>query len=170
MWLQDLLTLSSWHHTPNAGILNLLNEMATHSSVLAWRIPRMGEPSGLPSLGSHRVRHDWSKLAAAAAAAAAIRLSVQSLSHFWLFETSWTAARQASLSINNSWSLLKLISIESVMPSDHLILYHPLLLLPSTSQNQDHFQRVSSTHQVVKVLEFQLQHQSFQRIFRTDFL
>ena len=124
MWLQDLLTLSSWHHTPNAGILNLLNEMATHSSVLAWRIPRTGEPSGLPSLGSHRVRHDWSKLAAAAAAAAAIRLSVQSLSHFWLFETSWTAARQASLSINNSWSLLKFKYVhwvgDAIQPSHSL--------------------------------------------------
>ena len=43
-------------------------EMATHSSVLAWRIPGMGEPGGLPSLGSHRVGHDWSDLAAAAAA------------------------------------------------------------------------------------------------------
>ena len=45
--------------------------------------------------------------------------------------TSWTAARQASLSITNSWSLLKLMSIESVMPSNHLILCHPLLLPPS---------------------------------------
>ena len=41
--------------------------MATHSSVLAWRIPGMGEPGGLPSMGSHRVRHDWSNLEAAAA-------------------------------------------------------------------------------------------------------
>ena len=41
-------------------------EMATHSSVLAWKIPRTGEPGGLPSMGSHRVRHDWSDLAAAA--------------------------------------------------------------------------------------------------------
>ena len=47
----------------------LEKEMATHSSVLAWRIPGTGEPGGLPSLGSHRVRHDWSDLAAAAAAA-----------------------------------------------------------------------------------------------------
>jgi len=45
----------------------LEKEMATHSSVLAWRIPGMGEPRGLPSMGSHRVRHDWSDLAAAAA-------------------------------------------------------------------------------------------------------
>ena len=45
----------------------LEKEMATHSSVLAWRIPGMGEPCGLPSMGSHRVGHDWSNLAAAAA-------------------------------------------------------------------------------------------------------
>ena len=57
--------------------------------------------------------------------------SVQSLRHVRLFATSWTAARQASLSITNSQSLLKLMSIESVMPSNHLILCHPLLLQPS---------------------------------------
>ena len=57
--------------------------------------------------------------------------SVQSLSHVWLFVTPWTEAHQASLSITNSQSLLKLMSIESVMPSNHLILYHPLLLPPS---------------------------------------
>jgi len=57
--------------------------------------------------------------------------SVQSLSHVRLFVTPWTAAHQASLSITNSWSLLKLMSIESVMPSNHLILCRPLLLLPS---------------------------------------
>ena len=53
------------------------------------------------------------------------------LSHIRLFATPWTAACQASLSIANSWSLLKLMSIESVMPSDHLILCHPLFLLLS---------------------------------------
>ena len=57
--------------------------------------------------------------------------SVQSLGHIWLFTTPWTAARQASLSIANSQSLLKLMSIESVMPFNHLILCRPLLLLPS---------------------------------------
>ena len=56
---------------------------------------------------------------------------VQSLSHVWLFATPWTTACQASLFITNSWSLLKLMSIESVMPSNHIILCHPLLLLPS---------------------------------------
>ena len=57
--------------------------------------------------------------------------SVQSLIHVQLFVTPWTTARQASLSITNSWSLLKLMSIESVIPSNHLILCHPLLLLAS---------------------------------------
>ena len=57
--------------------------------------------------------------------------SVQSLSHFRLFATPWTAARQTFLSITNSRSLPKLMSIESVMPSNHLILCRPLLLLPS---------------------------------------
>ena len=56
---------------------------------------------------------------------------VQPLSRVWLYPTPWTAARQASLSITNSRSLLKLMSIESVMPSNHLILCRPLLLLPS---------------------------------------
>ena len=57
--------------------------------------------------------------------------SVQSLSHVWLFVTLWNAARQSSLSIINSRSLLKLMSMESVVPSNHLILCHSLLLLPS---------------------------------------
>ena len=57
--------------------------------------------------------------------------SVQLLSRVWLFATPWTAACQASLSITNSWSLLKLMCIESVMPSSHLIFCHPLLLLHS---------------------------------------
>ena len=57
--------------------------------------------------------------------------SVQWLSHVRLFATPWTAAHQASLSINNSWSLLKLMSTESLMPSNHLILCCLLLLLPS---------------------------------------
>ena len=56
--------------------------------------------------------------------------SVQSLSHVQLFATPWIAARQASLSITNSWSSPKLMSVESVMPSNHLILCHPLLFLP----------------------------------------
>jgi len=57
--------------------------------------------------------------------------SVQSLSHVQLFATPWTAAHQASLSITNPQTLLKLMSIKSVMPSNHLILCRPLLLMPS---------------------------------------
>ena len=57
--------------------------------------------------------------------------SVQSLSHVQLFGAPWTIARQASLSITNSWSLLKLLSIKLVMPSNQFILCHPLILLPS---------------------------------------
>ena len=141
--------------------------MATHSSVLAWRIPGTGEPGGLPSVVLHRVGHDWSDLAAAAAAALTFPFytayiffmsitlietliiscrklclslkyfflafqfsSVQSLSHVRLFATPWIAARQAFLSITNYRSSLKLMFIESVMPSSHLILCRPLILLP----------------------------------------
>ena len=88
--------------------------------------------------------------------------SVQSLSCVGHFTTPWTAAPHTSLSITNSQSLLKLTSIELVMPSNHLILCHPLLLLPSVFPSIRVFQRVSSSHQVAKVLELQLQCQSFQ--------
>ena len=96
-------------------------------------------------------------------------VSVQ-FSHVWLFVTPWTAACQASLSITNSRSPPKRMSIESMMPSNHLILCRPLLLLPSLFQHQGLFQWVSSSHQVAKGLEFQLQHQSFQWTPRTDLL
>ena len=79
--------------------------------------------------------------------------------------------RQGSLSITNSQSLLKLMSIEFVMPSNHLILCRPLLLLPSIFPILRVFSNESVlSHHVAKVLEFQLQHQSFQWIFRTDLL
>ena len=97
--------------------------------------------------------------------------SDQSLSHVRLFATPWITARQASLSITNSRSSLKLTSIKSVMPSSHLILCRPLLLLPpNPSQHQGLFQWVNCSHDVAKVLEFQLQHQSFQWTSRTDLL
>ena len=133
--------------------------MATHSSVLAWRIPEMGEPSGLPSMGSHRVGHDWSNSSSSSSRMTlnwnacicwfmhsfiCMFLSfiqyllngnyvavVQSFSHVWLFETPGTAAYQASPSSTVIQSLLKLMFIESVMPYNHLILCCPLLLLPS---------------------------------------
>ena len=97
--------------------------------------------------------------------------SVQSLSRVPLFVTPWIAARQASLSITNSWSSLRLTSIKSVMPSSHLILCRPLFLLPpNPSLHQSFFQWVNSSHEVAKVLEFQLQYDSFQRNPRVDIL
>ena len=72
--------------------------------------------------------------------------SVQSLSYAQLFATPWTAASQASLSITNSQSLLKLMSIESVIPSKHLILCRPLLLLSSTFPSIRVFSKESALH------------------------
>ena len=94
------------------------------------------------------------------------------LSHVWLFATPWTAARQALLSSTITLSLLKLMSIESVMLSNHLIICCLLLLLPSIFPSITVFQWVSSSYQVARVLELQLQHQhqSFQWIFRNNFL
>ena len=93
--------------------------------------------------------------------------SVQLLIYVWLFVTPWNAAHQASLSTTNSQGLLKLMSITSVMPPNHLILCPPLLRLPSIFPSIRVFSNLSS-HQVAKALE--LQHQSFQWLFRTDFL
>ena len=74
-------------------------------------------------------------------------MSVQLLSHVWLFATPWTAAHQASLSITNSGNLLKLMSIELVTPSNHLILCHPLLLPPSIFPSS----RVFSNESVLRI-------------------
>ena len=98
--------------------------------------------------------------------------SDQSLSCVRLFATPWTAALQASLPITNSRSPPKPVSIDAI--SDSIQPSHPLSS-PSPpafnlSQHQGLFQWVSSSHQVVKVLEFQLQHQSFQWTPRTDLL
>ena len=193
----------------------LEEEMATHSSILAWEIPWTEEPGGLQSRGSQKIRQDWVHSHAhiqvswkgfpdlsgwgisatyrsppywvsfflvpdtmagvhvfmqlfntsldsleapqrqawewppltTVSLVSASRMgtwraqkrlqglpcfsSVQLLSCVQLFAIPWTAACQASLSITNSWSLLKLMPIESVMPSNHLILCRPLLLLPS---------------------------------------
>ena len=72
--------------------------------------------------------------------------SVQSLSHVWLLATPWIAACQASLSITNFWSSLRLISIESVMPSSHLILCRPLFLLPPIPPSIRIFSNESTHH------------------------
>ena len=97
--------------------------------------------------------------------------SVQLLSCVRLFATPWTAAFQASLSITNSQSLLKLMSIALVMPSNHLVLCHPhLLLLSILPSLRDFSNELVLCIRWPNYWEFQLQHQSFQRIFRTDFL
>ena len=98
------------------------------------------------------------------------RSSVQLLSHVWLFATPWIPAREASLSITNSWSPPKPMSIKSVMPSTISSSVVPFSSALNLSQYQGLFEWVSSSHQVAKVLEFQPQHQSFQWTLRTDFL
>ena len=96
---------------------------------------------------------------------------IQLLSCDQPFVIPWAVAHQASLFFTISQSWLKITSIESVMSSNHLILCHPLLFLPfSLSQHQGLFQWVSSSNQVAKVLELQFQHQSFQWLFKVDFL
>ena len=87
--------------------------------------------------------------------------SVQSLSHVQLFVTPRTATHQASLSFTNSQSLPKLTSVESVMPSNHLILCHPLLLLPSTFPSIRVFSNESAVHIMCQSIGA-FQHQSFQ--------
>ena len=98
--------------------------------------------------------------------------AVQSLSHGCLFATPWTAAHQAFPSSTISQSLLKLMSIESVMPSNYLIFCCPLLLLPSVFPSIIVFSNKPALHirRISKVLELQLQHQSFQRTFRICFI
>ena len=93
---------------------------------------------------------------------------VQSLNRVWLLVTPWIVARQAPLSSIISQNLLKFMSIELVMLSNHLILCYPLLFLQSFPSSG--LQGISSSHQVAKVLELQLQHQSFQWIFKSCFL
>ena len=87
---------------------------------------------------------------------------IQLLGHVQLCVTPWTAARQASLSFTISWSLLKLMSIESMMPSNHLILCR---LLRSIFSSISLFQWVGSSHPVVKTLELQLRFTIFSCIF-----
>ena len=120
----------------------LEKEMAIHSSILAWRIPCAEEPSGLWLKGTQRVGHDWATNTFTFIHSFILNISVryfwmyvfssvQSFNHVWLLMTPWTAARQASLSIAKFQSLLKLMPIKLVMPSNRLNLWCPLLLLPS---------------------------------------
>ena len=107
--------------------------MATYSSVLAWRVwwrmvenPRDSGAWWAAIYGVTQSR-TWLKRLSSSSM---MFSSVQSLSRVWLFAIPWTAAQQTALSITNSRSLLKPMSIEFVMPANHLILRRPLLLLP----------------------------------------
>ena len=147
----------------------LEKEMATHSSVLACRIPEIGEPGGLPPMGSHRVGHDWSNLAAAAAWTT---VQFSPVSHSCLTLCDPMDCSTPGFPVHHQLPELAHTHVHRV--SD-IIQPSPLLSFPSPpafnlSQHQGVFRCVSSLHQVAKVLEFQLQHQSFQWIFRTDFL
>ena len=104
----------------------LEKEMATHPSILAWRIPWTEELNGLQSMGLQRIGHNQSQSNWVHMHVPVV--VIHSLSRIWLFVTPWTAARQTSLSFIISCNFLKLMSIESVMPSNHLILCCPLLL------------------------------------------
>ena len=92
------------------------------------------------------------------------------LSCAWLFVTPWTAVHQTSLFFTISLNLLKFTFTESVMPSNHLILCRPFSSCLQSFPIWGLFQLVSTSYQVAKVLEFQLQDQPFQWIFRTYFL
>ena len=135
------------------GILlsHLEKEMATQSSILAWKIPWTKEPGGLQSMGSQRVGHAW------VTNTHSVISSVQSLSCVRLFATPWIAARQASLSITNSPEFTQ-THVHRV--SDAIQPSHPLSSpsppAPHPSQHQSLFQWVNSSHEVAKVLEFQL--------------
>ena len=164
----------------------LEKELATHSSVLAWRIPGTAEPGGLPSMGLHRVGHDWSDLEERDLEAGIPKYQhikgigwwlffavVQFLNHVWPFETQRTTAHQASLSFTIFLSFFKLMSIESVMLSNNLILCHPLLPWPSNFPSIKVFTGESALHIIFisggQIVELQLQHESFQWTFRISF-
>ena len=124
-----------------------IREWLTHSSILALRIQWTEEPGSLQSMGLKRVGHNWANFTGTCHLIQTVFhefeslmlnlskfniqfSSIQSLSHARFFVTPWIAACQASLSITNSRSSLRLTTIKSVMPSSHLILCRPLLILP----------------------------------------
>ena len=134
-----------------------------------WRVVPPPTQFSKPLRNSHR--HKPFCLFLSLAVNSILHIVVQLLSRVWLFETLWTAACQASLSFTISWSLLKLMSIELVMRSNHLILCHPLLCLLSVFPSiRVFFPWVGCFHQVAKVWKLPLQRQFFQWIFRVNFL
>ena len=150
--------------------------MATHSSILAWRIPGMGEPGGLPSMGLHRVGHDWCDLAAAVAADHLLLVcsSVQFSLVAQSCPTFCDPMNRSMPGLPVHHQLLEFTQTHAQRVGDAIQPSHPLSSpsppAPNPSQYQGLFQWVNSSHQVAKVLEFQLQHQSFQWTPRTDLL
>ena len=132
-------------------------------TTLAKFSPKEGENfvsvSLFPSLWPQKFKYVWAKHFVVGQPASFVRL----------FAGSWIATRQASLSLAIFRSLPKFMSIESVISSSHLILWHVLLLLPSVFPSIRDICRVSCLHQMTKILEFQLQHQALQWTFRVDF-
>ena len=132
--------------------------MVTRFSILAWKIPWTEEPGGLQwghkELDTVDINNKYWILFRTLLDLTQFPCyhllfqfsSVQLLSCGWLFATPWTAALQASLSITSSWTPPKPMSIESVMPSNHLILRHPLLLLPSIFPSIRVFSNESALH------------------------
>ena len=125
--------------------------MATHSSVLAWRIPEMGEPGGLPSMGSHRVGHDWSDLAVAAALINIIFWSLLACSKS-IFQMSWSTFSGIVLKDNLSIVIkinpfmdhsLVLVKVHSVMLCPHDVQGYPRQIGHSEEfwQNMVHWRR-----------------------------
>ena len=142
---------------PNSGkpIGNLEKEMATHSRICAWRIPQTEESGRLQSLGLQRVGHDW-----------ATNTSFQSLSRVWLCDP--VNCSTPGFPVHHQLPEFTHTHVhwvdDAIQPS--LSCSSPPAF--NLFQHQGLFQWVSSSHQMAKVLEFQLQYQSFQRTPRTD--
>ena len=143
------LSLSTFHFHA------LEKEMATHSSVLAWRIPGTGKPGGLPSMRSHRVGHDWSDLASAA-----IYYSVQFSSVAQSCPTLCDHINRSTPGLPVHHQLPEFTQTHVHGVNDAIQPSHPLSSpsppAPNPSQHQSLFQWVNSSHEVAKVLEFQL--------------
>ena len=148
--------------------------MTTHSSILAWKIPGMGEPGGLPSTGSHRVGHDWRDLAKSVTTEAtelaqnpllfsysvvSNSLRPHGLQVAKLFCPSPSPRACSNSSPLSQWCHSTISS--SVVPFSSWLQSFP---------TSGCFKWIGSLHQVAKVLELQLQHRSFQWIFMNDFL
>ena len=181
VWLIFIINL--WSHYPNLLKRKLKPKSRPWQMLQRWRVAevRPQRPSAEPVLwapadvaswvgvNSWQTAY-WARHRVYPVHAMVQFSSVQSLSHVRLFVTPWIAAHQASLSITNSQSSLRLTSNESVMPSSHLILCRPLLLLSPIPPSINLFQWVNSLHEVARVLEFDLQDHSLQRTTRADLL